>query len=168
MWVIHRMWMSYPQEQDAMFKHLFLALAIGWSSLAAAEFDNFQESQGGNGPNSTVSTITITVILSPSDEETTKICGTKTPAAGCYFKDEHGNEIIVIPESKGWDDYYSFCIAGHEVYHAIGANHASGIGCPYPYVDENNVAKESKDKPTTKKNADNKEKKAKKNKKNKH
>ena len=146
-----------------MFKHLFLVLALGWSLSAAAEYDNFQESTGGNGPPEEVTTITITVILSPSVEDTTKICETKTPAAGCSFKDDDGNQVIVIPSAEGWDDFYSLCIAGHELYHAIGANHASGIGCPYPYVDEENVAREVKQKPNS--GEKEKEKKEKKNKK---
>jgi hypothetical protein len=41
----------------------------------------------------------------------------------------------------------------------MGANHKSGIGCPYPYVDENNVAKE---KPQTNKKDSKKDKKSKK------
>jgi hypothetical protein len=124
-----------------MLKHLFLLFFVGWSTLASA-FDNFHEDRGGNGPTGSGLTVTITVILSPSFEETTRLCGTKTAAAGCYYKDDEGNEIIVIPAAGGWDDYYSFCIAGHELYHALGANHATGVGCPYPYVDEQNVAKE--------------------------
>ena len=148
-----------------MFKHLFLVLVLGWSFSAAAEYDNFQADTGGNGPPEEVTTITITVILSPSDEETTKLCDTKTPAAGCSFEDAAGNQVIIIPSASGWDDFYSLCIAGHELYHAIGANHASGIGCPYPYVDENNVARSEPEKPHVEKKEEKKIKKEKKNKK---
>ncbi len=129
-----------------MLKHLFLAMTLAWSCLAVAEYDNFQADKGGNGPAAEISTITITVILSPSVEETTRICETEKPAAGCSFKDDKGNEYIVIPSAAGWNDYYSFCIAGHELYHALGANHATGIGCPYPYVDESNVARSKPEK----------------------
>lgn len=134
-----------------MLKHLFLALALGWSLTAVAadtEYDNFQAEQGGNGPPEEITTITITVILSPSFEETTKMCDSKSGAAGCSYEDADGNHIVIIPSAEGWDDFYSFCIAGHELYHAIGANHAIGIGCPYPYVDEDNVAKHDPANPT--------------------
>lgn len=129
-----------------MLKHLFLAITMAWSLLAVAEYDNFHADKGGNGPQAEVSTITITVILSPSVEETTRICDTERPAAGCSFKDDKGNEYIVIPAAKGWNDFYSLCIAGHELYHALGANHAGGIGCPYPYISNDNVARSAPEK----------------------
>lgn len=115
-----------------MFKHLFLVVTLGWALTAAAEYDNFHAESGGNAPESKITTITITVIQVPNAEESTRLCNSTTPAAGCYRKDDKGNAVIIIPAAAGWDDYYSLCIAGHELYHAMGANHATGMGCPYP------------------------------------
>ena len=134
-----------------MFKHLFLVVTLGWALTAAAEYDNFHAESGGNAPESKITTITITIIQLPTVEEITRLCSSTTPAAGCYRKDSKGNAVIIIPVAGGWDDYYHLCIAGHELYHAMGANHATGMGCPYPIEDRKEVEKKTKKKTTKRK-----------------